>query len=301
MSRGIPIIASFLFFFCWQFSTAHAQSIAVIKSVDIKPYMEVIEGFRQSCDFGLTEYTLSELESATVLRSIRTGKPDLILAIGHDALNVARDVKGIPVVFAMVSNPRSFLPKSSSTITGVSLNISARRQLSVLLAAKPDIRRIGVVYDPQKSRLLFEDAREAAAERQVTIVAKRVHGSKEVPGAVKGIMDEVDAFWMLPDSTVVFPEAVESLMLISFEKSVPVLTFSERYVELGAFLSLNIDARDMGRQACEMSRTILGGKDITGMVSQPRKAVLSINWKTSEKMAIILKDGLERNEDSQSN
>ncbi len=295
------IIVALLFFFCWQFPTAQAQDIAVLKSVDIKPYIEVLEGYRQSCDFDLTEYTLSELDSAIVLGNIRKGRPALVFAIGRDALELAKDIKGIPVVFTMVSNPEALLPKGNSNLAGVSMNVSARRQLSALLSVMPGLERIGMVYDPRNSRLLFEVAREAAAELHVTLVAREVHGSKKVMGAVNEVMGDIDAFWMIPDSTVVFPEAVEFLMLDSFEKNVPVLTFSERYVALGALLSLNIDAGDMGWQACEMSKSILGGKDITGVVSPPRKAILSINRKTSQKMGIILKESLVSDEYPKSN
>ena len=248
------IIVAFLIFFCWQVSTAQAQDIAVLMSVDIKPYIEVLEGYMQSCDFELTEYTLSELDSAIVLGGIRKGRPALVFAIGQDALELAKDIKGIPVVFTMVSNPEVLLPKGNSNLAGVSMNVSARRQLSAFLSVMPGLERIGMVYDPRNSRLLFEVAREAAAALHVTLVAREVHGSKKVLGAVNEVMGEIDAFWMVPDRTVVFPEAVESLMLDSFEKNVPVLTFSERYVALGALLSLNIDAGDMGRQACEMSK-----------------------------------------------
>jgi len=298
MRRSIRITAAFLYIFCSHFSAAHAQDVAVVKSVDIKPYLEVIEGYRQSCDFGLIEYTLSERESATVLSGIRKGKPDLILAIGQDALGLVKDVKGIPVVFAMVSNPESLLPEDSGKVAGISLNVSARRQLSALLSVMPGVARIGVVYDPQKSALLVREVREAAAEHNVVVVAKAVYSSKEVPGAVKYVMGHVDVFWMVPDSTVVFPEAVESLLLNSFENNVPVLAFAERYVNLGALLSLNIDARDIGRQACEISRGILGGKEAAGTVSQPRKAVLSINWKTSIKMGVNVKENLVRKDGS---
>ncbi len=100
---------------------------------------------------------------------------------------------------------------------------------------------------------------------------------------------KIDAFWMLPDLTVITPETVEYLLLFSLENTVPILTFAQKYVELGALLCVGIDAFDIGAQAGEMAEKILSGRDVKDVQwVDARKAVISINLKVARKLGITI-------------
>ena len=80
-------------------------------------------------------------------------------------------------------------------------------------------------------------------------------------------------------------------MLFSIENRIPVFTFSEKFLEMGALISLNIDASDLGKQAGEMAKEILSGKDIRNIPgADARKIVLSINSKAAKKLGITIND-----------
>ena len=85
-----------------------------------------------------SELVLSEAEGLNIFREIRSSMPDLILAVGADALLGLKAIKDIPIVYAMVSNPES-IPFAGANITGVSMNISPEKQLSLLREAFPDL------------------------------------------------------------------------------------------------------------------------------------------------------------------
>ena len=66
-------------------------------------------------------------------------------------------------------------------------------------------------------------------------------------------------------------------------------TFSEKYVEMGAFMSMNIDAFDMGRQAGEMVLSIQQGEDPKKIKPvYARKAIVSTNLLIARKMGVLL-------------
>lgn len=284
--RIIHLFLAFPVLLSWQVSSALAQDIAVIKSAEIKPYAETMHGYRKLCDYNITEYNLSEIDGKTILRRIERTRPDLIFTIGLNALKLSKNTKDIPIVFSMVSNPEAILDNEAE-ISGVSMNVSAIKQLSALLSLLPNTRKIGIVYDPGKSSALFEEAREASAMQGVTLVSRQVSSPKDVPYAIKQVMHEVDAFWMIPDSSVIFTETLEFLMLTSFEKKIPILTFSDIYLEMGALISLNIDTRSIGRQACGLTKMILSGShDIKDRIRPPSKPVLSINSKRASEFDI---------------
>jgi putative ABC transport system substrate-binding protein len=94
---------------------------------------------------------------------------------------------------------------------------------------------------------------------------------------------------MIPDITVYSPETIEFLLLFLLENQKPIISFSEKYVELGALMSISIDPFDIGNQAGEMAKTILsnGGTRDTQRIDA-RKAVIFINPKIAKKLRITI-------------
>jgi len=282
------IIITFILLFYWQVRAVTAQDIIVLNSLNIQPYNATLEGFKSNCNSNIIEYTLSDSEVSNIPDEIHSRKPELVLTIGLRALILAKSIHDVPIVYSMVSNPKPLISRRTN-ITGVSMDISANKQLSAFINGIPGIKSIGIIYDPNRSSELFREASDAASSLGIIVNSQAVQDPREVPEAIKIMMDNIDAFWMLPDATVINPESLKYLFLASIKNNIPVLTFSEKYVAKGAMMSLNIDATDIGQQACEMAKKILQGMQIKEIPqSPPRKASISVNLKVAEKMGLII-------------
>jgi len=273
-----------LLFFTALLGTAEAApKVLALQSVSIAPYEEAIKGFDYILDVDVQRLYVAEHKEKEVLREIQAIKPDLVLAMGRDALLIARRIRTIPVVYCMVLNPLALL--RDSNISGVSMNLSPEKQLKELARVFPAARGIGLLYDPEQTGLFVQEVREAAPKLNVKVMATVVHSPGEVPLRLKGMKGKVDIFWMLPDITVITPETVETILLFSLENNIPILTFSEKYLERGAMLSIGIDPFDIGCQAGELAQKILSGKDVgNARRVDARKAVISVNGKIAEKL-----------------
>jgi putative ABC transport system substrate-binding protein len=96
---------------------------------------------------------------------------------------------------------------------------------------------------------------------------------------------------MVPDVAVITPETVEILFLYSIEHKVPVITFSSKYLEKGALMSLDVDAYDMGRQAAEMAAMVRSGRDINTIENQKvEKINITVNKRTARKLGVRMSD-----------
>lgn len=287
--KNLSIIVPFLIFLILgQGSSGAAQEIVAVQSVRVAPYEEAIEGFRNVCDAKIKKLVVSELEGTDVSEKINEIRPDVVLAMGMDALSRLKGIENIPIVYLMVLNPQSVV-SAERNITGVSMNIPQERQLRAFLEVLPDLNSIGLLYDPERTGYLAENAREAARKIGINLIAREVHRSSEVPLLIKEMKGKIDAFWMLPDLTVITPETVEYLLLFSLENTVPILTFAQKYVELGALMSVGIDAFDIGTQAGEMAEKILSARDVKDVQRvDARKAVISINLKVAGKLGVTI-------------
>jgi putative ABC transport system substrate-binding protein len=292
--KNLFIVLFLIFLILGHGSSGAAQEIVAVQSVRVAPYEEAIRGFKNVCDARIKKLVLSELKETDVVEKIAEIRPDMVLAIGMDALSMVKIIETIPIVYLMVLDPQSAV-SAERNITGVSMNIPQKRQLRAFLEALPDLNSIGLLYDPERTGYLAENAREAAREIGINLIAKEVHRSGEVPLLIKDMKGKIDAFWMLPDLTVITPETVEYLLLFSLENTVPILTFAKKYVELGALMSVGMDAFDIGTQAGEMAEKILSGRDVKNIQRvDARKAVISINLKVAGKLGVTIDEKVIR-------
>lgn len=262
--------------------------IVAIQSIRVEPYEEAIKGFQSVCNARINRIVVSELGETDVVRKINEIRPDMVLAIGRDALSMVKRIEGIPIVYLMVLNPQSTL-SGEKNITGVSMNIPPEKQLMVLLGALPYTKNIGLLYDPNRTAYLVRKAKDAAKKIGIKLIAREIHSSRDAPSLIMDMKEKIDVFWMLPDITVITPETVKFLLLFSLENNIPLLAFSEKYVEVGAFMSTDIDAFDMGSQAGEMANKILSGRGVRNVRQvHARKLVVSTNLMIARKLGINL-------------
>lgn len=279
--HGVIII---LFTLCSP-STAAAARIAVVQSINIKPYNNALQGLKSACNCNVEKYVVSEMKGTDIAKEVYSSKPDVVVAIGMDALRRVGTIKK-PIVYLMVVNPQSIF-SSNNNITGVSMNISVDKQLNVMKQTLPGIKNIGLLHDPAKTDNFVKDANRAAGSAGVNIVSRRVRRPKDYPSQLTSLKGKIDAVWMIPDVTITTPETVEFLFLFSINNRIPVITFSDKYIDMGALMSINIDPFDIGKQAGEMVYDILSGKDVNVIPrTDARKLDITINQRTAKKLGI---------------
>jgi putative ABC transport system substrate-binding protein len=267
------------------------QDVVIVKGHALAPYDKAIKGFNSACGCTISEIVSSEMDDASVVREIRRIKPRVIFAVGAQALSAVKEIKTLPVVYAMVPNPQPLL-SDKENVYGVSMNIAPELYFNELKKILPGANRIAVLYNPAKTGHYVDKAAAAALPLGITLITREVSAARDVPAVIQDIKDELQVLWLLPDSTVITPETIEYLLFFSFESKVPILAFAQKYVQMGALMSLGIDDYETGRQAGEMAKQVLAGRaphNVAGGVP-PQKAVLTINIRSARKMSIPLSE-----------
>jgi putative ABC transport system substrate-binding protein len=278
-------------------AAARANDVVVLKSADIKPYDDALDGFRSSCGCSVREVDLGRTGNGDISKKLSEIDPDMVLAIGMDALTRVQAVTDLTVIYTMVL-PSEFHGPLRKNISGVSMYISPEKFLGMMAEILPGAKRIGIIYDPRYSEAFVREAMRAAEQRGVQLVLKKADRSSDVPPLIDAMRGKIDAFWMLPDLTVINPETVKYLLLFSFRNKVPVITFSNKYVQMGALAALNIAPFDIGVQAGEMAKKFSnGGKDKMPVRAEARKAVLTINRTVATKLGIRIRDDILKRAD----
>jgi putative ABC transport system substrate-binding protein len=262
-----------------------AHEVVILKSANIAPYNQAISGFKSSMPSETTfiEYDLKgDLDAGrTYAGKIRASGADLVLAVGSKAASAARlEIFDIPIVYSMVLHPSKYDLKAPN-IVGISSILPIGQQLSHLRAVMPNLKRIGYLYDPDKTPPFSIDATSQARQLGITFIDRQVRTAEQVPTALRELLPEVDAL-------VLTEESLSFLLSAAFERHVPVIGFDPEFVRKGALISFWVDASDVGRGAAQLAHAILAGSPVLSSKAFVPKQRMSLNRGTAEYLGITI-------------
>ena len=277
---------------------AAGAEIAILKSSDLKAYNEAIEGFKATAPGSpiYAEYDLrGDLEMGKHLaKKIRTSDSSLVVAVGLKAALAAKlEITDIPVLYMMILDPLKH-HLTAANMTGVLLEIPMDRQFKVMRAFLPDLHRIAMLYDPDKTAAKLKEAEPRAAVHEFQLRGFAVEDEKEVPQQLRALLSESEALWLIPDSTVLTEESIRFILESALAKQVPVFGFSSELTRLGALLSMSIDYGEVGREAGLLAKRILNGEPPLRLkpVSVQRIRI-TVNQKTARSLGIPIPKELD--------
>jgi putative tryptophan/tyrosine transport system substrate-binding protein len=283
------MLCSFLFFD----TPVFAHEILVLQSFRTGPFDEAIRGFKSVCRSETRTVNVSDGETFDILKTIHEVKPALILAIGAGALKQATKIRNTPIIYLLVLEPEELI-RGRENVTGVRMIIPPEKYLDVMEKLNLTRLKVGLLYDPEHSDILMKRIMQGAASRGIEIMAKEVHKAKEVPEMLERMKGSFNLFWMLPDPSVVTADTVEYLLLFTQQYRVPIVTFTDKYLQMGAMISLDIDSFDLGKQGGEIANRIFAGGNIAEIPhAEPRKSVLRVNRKIAAKFGITLNSAIQ--------
>jgi putative ABC transport system substrate-binding protein len=272
---------------------AGAAEVAILKSADLAAYNQAIAGFKAAMPSStvFSEYDMQgdAARGQKFALRIRTSDAALVLAVGVRAAQVARmELPNVPVIFCMVLDPGKHDLKAPN-MTGIRLEVPVERQFNAMRAVLPPLKRIGVLYDPEKTGGLVEEARSLVRPMGLELVARQVRTEKDVPGALRAVLPHVEALWLVPDSTVLTEDSLRFLLGSALDANVPVIGFSSELVRSGALIGLSVNYEDVGRQAGLLATKILIDTSRPFSTTFPPERVrLSLNLKTARFLGITI-------------
>ncbi|MGI5862919.1 MAG: ABC transporter substrate-binding protein [Myxococcales bacterium] len=237
---------------------ALAGNVVVARSSELGPYVALEKAFAGAIGQATTSVSLANAGGRTELEKALSAQPSLLLAIGSEAARAASEIKpSCPVIVALVPNPR--MAGLAANTPFLPMFVPPARQLKIVRAFLPSVQKLGIIYDPAVSKALAAECQAAATAAKLTLVRKEVSARKDVIGAARELIGEVDAVWLIPDATVIAADTFKFVMVTSLGAKVPVIAFSEGMSKAGAVLAVEADYGEMGVKAAKAAQRLLGG------------------------------------------
>jgi putative ABC transport system substrate-binding protein len=268
-----------------------AVDIAILQSSDIAAYHEAIAGLKATGPIGAiyTEYDAQgDLELGKKLaRKAQESGASLVVAVGLKAALAAKsEIVDIPIVYMMVLDPLKHQLRTAN-MTGTILEVPLDRQLKIMRKFLPALHHLGTLYDPAKTSSRITEASRQAPASDFQLKGAPVESEKDLPQQLRALLRDVEALWLMPDSTVLTNESVQFILESALAHQIPVIGFSPEFTRLGALLSISVNYGDVGRETGLLTKHILGEEGRLPHYPLPiERLKITVNLKTAKFLGI---------------
>jgi putative ABC transport system substrate-binding protein len=290
MHRCANILYAALFFLLFAPQLVHAEEVFVLKTSDIIPYNNCIEGLRETLSaHSLQVFNMEgDLDKGKeIIATIQEKKPKLLIAVGTQAAFLLSEMNyPFPKLFCMVLNPQKLLGREK-LYSGVSINIPPDFQLQQIKKTFPGRSRVGVFFSESSNKSLIEILQRDASGLKLTLVTFPIISASDILPTITTKDFLIDVLLMIPDEQINSQKIVEYIIKESVRRKIPVVGYNSWFAKNAAILSFIIDYRDVGIQAGTMgSRILKEGRNTGVTVEPPARIRISIDLKTAQKLGI---------------
>lgn len=253
--------------------------VGIVKYVDDASLDQIEKSIQQELDakgqelgvtFDYADYTKNGQADSTTLNQIASDLiadgVDVIVPIATPAamiMQTATEENKIPVVFSAVSDPVgaglvASLDAPGANVTGTSDALNAKAIIDLMLAADPEMKTLGLLYDQgqDSSKLAISDAIAYCKEKGIETVEKTGTTNDELALAADALVAaKVDAVFTPTDNTV------QTAELAIYEKfidaKIPHYGGADSFALNGAFCGYGVNYVTLGTATADMVADIL--------------------------------------------
>ena len=259
------------------------------------------KGAELGVTFDYQDYTYNGQADSTTLNQIAADlmeeKVDVVIPIATPTaliMQAATEETGTPVVFSAVSDPLTAglvasLEAPGANVTGTSDAIDARAIMDMVLAANPELKKMGLLYNKSEdaSTKAIADAKAYCEEKGIEVVEKTGTTNEEVMLAADALIAAgAEAVFTPTDNTIMTAELAIYEKFI--EAKIPHYAGADSFALNGAFYGYGVNYVDLGTATADMAVDILvnGSDPATVPVQIMDSGIVTINTETAEAIGL---------------
>jgi len=229
----------------------------------------------------------NKAKAAELVTQFAAAKLDLIVPLGTSAtVAVSREIKDVPIVFAMVYDPvEAGIAKrwksSGNNTTGASPNIPMSRVFDSLKAFAP-VKKLAVLYCPteKNSEDQLRDLQKIQAKYQIKVIPVPITDKEEIVQIMPDVVRTSDAIFVTGSNLV--GSQLSVIVDLATRGKVITITHLADVVEKGVLLGVCANPYKLGRMAGKMAARIFKGvKPSSIPIEKAKELDLIINMKTA--------------------
>ena len=253
-------------------------------------FVAMIQGIEERTKLRVRSYPVDpHSDTAELNATLKRAGTKVVIALGRQGLNATAALdRDISVLVGGV-----LLLSDSDNLMGISLTPDPALLFARLHALLPEMKRVIVVYNPQKSEWLMKLAREAARaqglELQTHVAADLAQAAQLYPQLFAGADARHDAVWLPHDTTTVEEGTILPLVLReSWNSGVPLFSSNVLHVKKGALFAMVPDNVELGRTLAASALGVIAGDVRRRPLVPLRELQTAINLRTASHIGLNL-------------
>lgn len=222
-------------------------------------------------------------------------EPDLIIAVGTKAATAVMTTSTQPVLTVLLSKEtyeklqRDPLKKAAAA-SAIFLDQPIERQVSLINAALPNARHIGLLYSHASPDLRTLRAR--ATEYGLVVHEQEVTASNPLPTALQETLKTSEVILALPDLEVYNASTIRNILLAAYRSRVPIVGFSASFVRAGAICAVYTTPAQLATQAASAVKQFAENRSLPA-AQFAREFEVQINAQVAQSLGLSIPSSAE--------
>ncbi|MBU1214029.1 MAG: hypothetical protein KKF58_07670 [Gammaproteobacteria bacterium] len=217
------------------------------------------------------------------------------MAIGSKT--VARfSSSSIPVLNVMVSRIglEKFRKGGNQGSSGIYMDQPTERQFSLLRAALPQTKSIGVLISNETPELV--SLRQLSTDSGLNLNIQNVPEPNLLASRLTEVLSGSDVLLVLPDAAVYRSDTIRNILLETYRRHVPMIGLSQNYVRAGALCAVYSTPRQVANQAARIVAQFSKTRKLPDY-QYPQEFEVAVNTQVARSLGLTIKSADElRNE-----
>lgn len=266
-------------------SQAFAADLLIIQSQETPQMNQAVAMLQESCAVKSSRYILANYAEFDLARIVREEQPRIVLSIGDASLRESIKLHNTSVLYSLSLSENEINRRRSSS--GITVHAAPHHYIKIFKTL--ELKKVGIIYSNAKSGRYLERARAAAAQSGIRLVTVEITSPREVPAALEELSSSVEAIWMIPDTTAVTSETINSYFTSAQKNRIPIISFAKEHTDKGALLALVASRTSMVKQLCTMVQSGIKGTSPSDIpVEDIKDGILVTNKTVAERLDIPL-------------
>lgn len=264
-------------------SVAQKPAVAVITIPDIEVYAQTLDGIREQ----LPDVQVWDARDEGRLReNLSKNLPALAIAVGSGAAAALERLA--PSQLALVNTvvmecDLESAGGASRFKTAVTVDLPPEVLLAEIGRLFPGRRRIGVIRGPMQTDAQMRAIEQAARRIGLTVEIMICQQPRDLVEVFLRLRSRVDLVWCPPNAQLYNSATLKPLLIASLTNRLPIIGFSEQFVQAGALFGGSADFVDVGRQTAALALQIARNEPVPS-----RQGARKFHFAYNQRVARIL-------------
>jgi putative tryptophan/tyrosine transport system substrate-binding protein len=262
-------------------------------------FVSMIQGIEERTKLRVRSYPVEpRVDTAELNATLKHNGTRVVIALGRQGLNATVGLdKEITVLAGGV-----LLLSEADNVAGISMTPDPALLFARLRVLLPELKRVIVVYNPQKSEWLIKLAREAARnqglELSTHVAGDLARAAQLYPQLIAAADNRHDAVWLPHDTTTVEEGTILPLVLReSWNSGVPLFSSNVLHVKKGALFAMVPNNVELGRTLASSALGVIAGDNKRRSLTPLRELQTAINVRTASHIGLNLGSRQQRSFD----